>query len=87
MATLELLAILTAVFGVMMSVGPYMQAYKIYKHKSAKDVSLLMQGIFFAGTTTWFLYGLMLNDIPIMLSFGIGILGWALSFVLVLKYR
>ncbi len=87
MIYVEILAIITSIFGVVMSIGPYMQAYKIYKHKSAKDVSALMQGIFFIGTTFWMLYGIALRDIPIIISFGVGILGWALSFVLTLKYK
>jgi uncharacterized protein with PQ loop repeat len=38
---IEILNFLTAIVGVLMSLGYFPQAYKIYKNKSSKDVSLI----------------------------------------------
>ena len=70
-----------------MSVGYYPQAYKIYKNKSAKDISVPTYAIFSIGTFVWTLYGFYLNDLPIILSFVIGVAGsWAVL-GLTLYYR
>lgn len=73
--------------GVIMSLGYYPQAYKIYKTKSANDVSVLTFTILSLGTTTWFIYGLVLKDWPIIAGFTLGVFGSIAVLVLTLKYR
>lgn len=81
------LKILVTVMGVLMSVGYYPQAYKIWKTKSAKDISLFTYTIFAIGTVSWTMYGIYLRDIPIILSFVVGIVGSWLVLGLTLYYR
>ena len=78
---------LATFFGVLMSLGYYPQAYRIWIRKSAHDVSLISYYIFALGTLTWLLYGVYLHDTPIIASFVLGVVGsWTVLFLTVL-YR
>ena len=44
------------------------QAIKVYKTKSTKDISLYMFLIFTIGVLSWFIYGLIINDWPVILA-------------------
>ena len=63
------------------------QAFKIFKTKSAKDISFNTFLIIASGNFCWFLYGFVLHNLPlvitnfIQLSFGV----WILT--LKLKYK
>lgn len=82
-----MLQIIVTVMGIVMSLGYYPQAWRIYKSKSAKDISLLTYTIFALGTTTWLLYGLYLGDMVIILSFLMGVIGSFLVLSLAIYYR
>lgn len=84
---IEIFSVLVSIFGVLMSIGHFPQAYKIYKNKNAKDISLITYSIFFIGSIVWVIYGLLLKDIPIVISFIVGVFGSFLVLVLSLKYR
>lgn len=78
---------LASVFGVLMSISWFAQAKRIWKRKSAQDVSMLFLSIFAVGNLIWLVYGLFIQDIPIILSFAVGLLGVITVFFLALKYR
>ncbi|MBU4480245.1 hypothetical protein KKG48_02270 [Patescibacteria group bacterium] len=82
-----MLEIFTTIMGVMMSLGYYPQAYKIYKTKSAKDVSLSTFLIFGIGTVTWTIYGFYTKDLTIILGFLVGVFGSWLVVGLYLFYK
>ena len=84
---IEILATLAAIFGVLMSLGHFSQAYKIWKRKSAKDVSLITFTIFWLGDMVWLAYGIAIHDWPLMASFTVGVLGTTCVMILALKYR
>lgn len=44
------------------------QAIKVYKSKSTKDISLYMFLIFTIGVLSWFVYGLIISDWPVILA-------------------
>jgi MtN3 and saliva related transmembrane protein len=44
------------------------QAIKTWKTKSAKDLSLGMYSIFCTGVVLWLTYGIMIGDIPIIIT-------------------
>lgn len=44
------------------------QALKTWKTKSAKDLSLGMYAIFCTGIILWLTYGIMIDDLPIILT-------------------
>lgn len=79
--------IFVSIVGIMMSFGYYPQAYKIWKHKSAEDISLPMYIIMSFGSTVWFVYGILLKDKTIMWGFVFGVVGSILVLILTLIYR
>lgn len=67
------------VMGVVMSLGYFPQAYKIWKSKSASSISIPSFIIFSIGTFTWFTYGVVIHDLPLIFSFVFGVAGsWAI---------
>ena len=61
------------------------QAIKVYKTKSTKDISLYMFLIFTIGVLSWLIYGLIINDWPVILANAITLV---LSFfILIYKLR
>lgn len=62
------------------------QAIKTWKSKSAKDLSLGMYSIFCTGVILWLTYGILISDLPIILTnaatltLAISILYFKLSF-------
>ena len=61
------------------------QAIKVYQTKSTKDISLYMFLIFTIGVLSWLVYGLIINDLPIILANAITLI---LSFfILIYKLR
>jgi MtN3 and saliva related transmembrane protein len=82
-----MMSILATILGVCMSLAYFPQAYKIYKNRSSKDISVFSYSIFALGTLVWTIYGIVLQDIPIIISFGIGVLGSWTVLTLAIIYR
>lgn len=78
---------IVTLIGILMSIGYYPQAYKIYKNKSAGNISVSTYIIFSIGTSVWTLYGIYLKDLPIVFSFAIGVFGSWSVLALALYYR
>ena len=83
----QVFAFLTGIVGVLMSFGHFFQAWRIFKRKSADDVSFIFYGLMCGGTIIWLVYGLLIVNWPIILGFGVGVLGTALVLFLMLRYR
>ncbi|MES3005456.1 MAG: SemiSWEET family transporter [Patescibacteria group bacterium] len=83
----QILQILTTAMGVIMSLGYFPQAYKIYKTKSAESISIPSFIIFSVGTFVWTLYGFYLRDYPLVISFIIGVIGSWLILGLTIYYK
>ena len=79
--------IFVTILGVLMSLGYYPQAYKIWQTKSAEDISIPTYIIFSFGTFVWTLYGIYVKDPVIIFSFGVGVIGSWLVLVLTLLNR
>lgn len=82
-----ILELLASIMGILMSLGYYPQAYKIIKNKSSKNISLISYTLFSLGTLTWFIYGLSINSLPIIISFSLGVIGSWLVLILSIIYR
>ena len=44
------------------------QAIKVYQTKSTRDISLYMFLIFTIGVLSWLIYGLIIDDLPVILA-------------------
>ena len=58
-----------------MSFGYFTQTYKIFKRKSAKDVSLATYLFFIVGIAMWLIYGITINNYPIIITNAVFIIG------------
>jgi MtN3 and saliva related transmembrane protein len=84
---MKIFKILVTIVGIGMSVGYYPQACKIWKNKSSTGISLSTFFIFSIGSLIWFVYGILIKDIVIIISYGLGVVGsWTVS-ILALMYR
>lgn len=84
---MELFELFVTFIGVLMSLGYYPQAYKIWKNKSSANISIPTFTIFSVGTLTWFIYGILISDMPIVFSFGLGVVGSWLVLILSIIFR
>ncbi len=65
---MTLLATLATIFGTLIGIANFPQVIKIFKRKSAKDISILSVLIFFTGAIIWILYGIELKNLPILIT-------------------
>ncbi|MEK9157225.1 MAG: SemiSWEET family transporter [Patescibacteria group bacterium] len=72
---ITLLDTLAAIMGVAMSLAYYPQLWKIYKRKSAANISRISYSAFAVGTTTWLLYGIAHHDYVVIAGFVFGVIG------------
>ena len=83
----QLISALVIIVGIAISFAYFPQAYRIWKNKSATDVSILSYTILAAGTTTYLLYGFYKNDAVLIAGFLFGVIGSWLVLLLALYYR
>jgi MtN3 and saliva related transmembrane protein len=50
------------------TISLFPQLLKVWKTKSTKDISLGMFSIFCSGVLLWFVYGILMQDLPIMIA-------------------
>jgi MtN3 and saliva related transmembrane protein len=87
MNAITILSIAVSVMGVLMSLGHFPQAYKIYKNRSAKDISIVTYSIFTLGAVVWLAYSVVLQEWPIIASFIVGVIGAGSVLALAIRYR
>ncbi len=61
------------------------QVIKIWRSKSAKDISLAMFSIFSVGVLLWLIYGLFINSLPVILANAVTLV--LASTILVFKFK
>jgi MtN3 and saliva related transmembrane protein len=64
---MTILSILATVFGIVNGFANFPQIWKIYKTKSAKDISIVTYLILTVGTIVWLLYGIEIRSVPIII--------------------
>ncbi len=78
---------LATMFGVLMSFAHILQARKIVINRSAKDISLTAYLIFVAGAYIWLVYGILIENYPIIWGYGIAVVGTTLVLALKIHFR
>ncbi|MDD5253917.1 MAG: SemiSWEET family transporter [Candidatus Nanoarchaeia archaeon] len=71
---MTIIALLATIFGVASGFANIPQAIKIFKRKSAKDISIMTYSIVFIGAVIWTLYGIEINNYPVLISNAFGII-------------
>ncbi|MBS3163383.1 PQ-loop repeat-containing protein [Candidatus Woesearchaeota archaeon] len=54
---MTILATLATISGSLMALANFPQVYKIFKRKSAKDISAITYSVYILGAIIWILYG------------------------------
>ena len=80
---MSILFILATIFGTLSGIANFPQAYKIFKRKSAKDISIITFTVFIISSIIWVLYGIEIGNFPIIMANSFGtislllvIIGW-----------
>ncbi|MFC2091585.1 SemiSWEET family sugar transporter [Elusimicrobiota bacterium] len=73
--------------GLLCTVSFLPQVIKIFRSKNTRDISLLTFSVLAIGVLIWFIYGLMIKDIPVIMT-NISIFILTISIVFMkLKYK
>jgi len=81
------LAAITTITGSLLALAYFPQVYKIWKRKSAEDISLAMFGVAFPALVIWLLYGLSINNFPLIISNVIASIGCGSIILLYFRYK
>ena len=65
---MNIIAILATILGVITGLANIPQIIKIFKRKSAKDLSLITNTIFLASSIVWLIYGIQLINSPLIIA-------------------
>jgi MtN3 and saliva related transmembrane protein len=63
------------------------QLLKVWKSKSTHDISLAMYIVICAGVLFWLIYGLLRNDLPVIIANAVTLIIASMILFLKLKYR
>ncbi|MBD2299788.1 MULTISPECIES: SemiSWEET transporter [Nostocales] len=84
---MDFLTILGLVAGGLTTIAFLPQMFKIWKSKSAKDVSFVMLITFMSGLLLWLIYGITLQALPIIIANAISFIFNLIILCLKLKYK
>lgn len=73
--------------GICTSISLLPQLIKLRKHKKAEDISLFYLVILFVGLSLWVWYGVLREDLPIMLTNGFSLVINGIIIILGVKYK
>ena len=63
------------------------QAIKVIKTRQTKDLSLVMYAVFTLGVFLWLLYGILVNDVPLIIANSITIIFAATILIMKIRYK
>jgi MtN3 and saliva related transmembrane protein len=63
------------------------QLLKIYRTKSTKDISKGMFILYCGGVLLWFIYGVYMANLPIIIANGVGLIQGTVILLFKLKYK
>ena len=72
--------------GVLTTAAFVPQAWRIWKTRSARDLSLPMYAIFTTGVALWLVYGIQIGSLPVVASNAVTLLLAAAVLAMKLKY-
>ena len=82
---MDYINLLGVVAGFLTTVSFLPQAFKAWKTKSTKDISINTFLILFTGMFLWAIYGFLINSIPVLAANGVSVF-IALS-IIIMKFR
>jgi MtN3 and saliva related transmembrane protein len=73
--------------GICTSISLLPQLIKLFKNKKAEDISLFYLLILFIGLALWIWYGILRDDVPILVTNGFSLVINGIIIVLGVKYK
>jgi len=83
----EVIAYLTIIFGIAMSISWFFQAKTMYKNRSAQNVSMIFIVVAWFAILFYTIQRIITDDHVIYIPFSIGFIGITTVLILYLKYR
>ncbi len=83
---MDYVMIIGIIAGIITTLSTLPQAIKIIRLKRTKDISLGMYILLFTGVSLWFVYGILINDIPLIFANAVGSVLSFLILIMKLKY-
>ena len=84
---MSLFETIVSICGILLGAAHYPQAFRLLKTKDSTAVSLLTYSIFAFAGWVWLAYGIVIDELPIILSFSIGATGATWFLYLAIKLR
>jgi len=81
------ITLLGMIAGAMTTIAFLPQLFKVWRSKSAKDISMTWLVIFSSGVFLWLIYGLLLGQLPIVLANAVTLSLTGVILWFKLKYR
>lgn len=83
--SIELSNLIGIIAGIITTSALIPQALKIYRTKSAKDISLAMFIFLAVGISLWFVYGILIKELPVIAANFFSLV--IISLIIVMKLR
>jgi len=84
---MELITVLGLVAAICTTFSFLPQALKTIQTKQIRDLSLGMYIVLTTGVILWFVYGIFIKDLPIILANGVSLIFTATILFLIIKYK
>ncbi|GAG44746.1 unnamed protein product [marine sediment metagenome] len=78
---MTLLATLATIFGVVNGFANFPQIYKIFKTKSAKDISVITYLLLTTGSLIWIFYGIEIMNFPVLTMNGLAFIAFIIILI------
>jgi MtN3 and saliva related transmembrane protein len=84
MDTITIIGLVAALFT---TISLLPQIFKVYKTKSTKDISTGMFTLFGSGVFLWFIYGVFVKDLPIIIANSLAFIQAMVILIFKVKYK
>ena len=69
------------------TISLFPQLMKVWRTKSTKDISMQTFLLFCGGVLLWFIYGVLLNDLPMIIANSLGFVQGLIILFFKIKYK
>ena len=84
---MDFITIIGLIAAVFTTISLFPQLIKVWKTKSTKDISMGMFSLFCVGVFLWFIYGVLVNDLPIIIANSLAFIQAIIILVFKVKYK
>ena len=82
--TVTIIGLIAAAFT---TISLFPQVLKVWKTKSTRDISTGMFSLFCGGVFLWFVYGVFINDLPIIIANSLAFIQALIILIFKIKYK